>query len=177
MRGILRFLRTTPRHPGNHCPHRLVIVAARMQMTVKLECRRPPQRTWSLSWTRTVSSAIADLLPLDGGEPVPETCLVECWFLESSQHPPHCLTQIHPPSIRPSTPSSRGTVATIQTNRVHLGAALYAESVADVSILAGRHPTRHNVEINPPSMTKSAPVTFPARSLARSRTKSATSWG
>src|SRR5579859_1211804 len=103
MRGILRFLRTTPRHPGNHCPHRLVIVAAHMQMTVKLECRRPPQRTWSLSWTRTVSSAIADLLPLDGGEPVPETCLVECWFLESSQHPPHCITEIRPPSIRPST--------------------------------------------------------------------------
>jgi hypothetical protein len=31
--------------------------------------------------------------------------------------------------------------------------------------------------VSPPSMTKSAPVTFPARLLASSRTRSATSWG
>jgi hypothetical protein len=31
--------------------------------------------------------------------------------------------------------------------------------------------------VSPPSMTKSAPVTFPARLLASTRTTSATSWG
>jgi len=35
----------------------------------------------------------------------------------------------------------------------------------------------YKVVVNPPSMTKSAPVTFPARSLASRRTRSATSWG
>src|SRR6478609_7551335 len=35
----------------------------------------------------------------------------------------------------------------------------------------------YNVWINPPSMTKSAPVTFPARPLASNRTRSATSSG
>jgi hypothetical protein len=36
---------------------------------------------------------------------------------------------------------------------------------------------RHKVVIRPPSMTKSAPVTFPVRSLASTSTTSATSWG
>lgn len=36
---------------------------------------------------------------------------------------------------------------------------------------------RHNVWISPPSMTKSAPVTFPARPLASTSTRSATSSG
>src|SRR3546814_302567 len=35
----------------------------------------------------------------------------------------------------------------------------------------------HKVLIRPPSITKSAPVTFPARSLARNNTRSATSSG
>src|SRR4051812_16446163 len=38
-------------------------------------------------------------------------------------------------------------------------------------------PVPHSVVISPPSITKSAPVTLPARSLANRRTRSATSCG
>ena len=74
--------------------------------------------------------------------------------------------------------SERVAVADLQAEI----AALPAPARGGTAARAARHTigsrsANHNVGISPPSMTKSAPVTLPARPLASSNTRSATSSG